>query len=125
MSLWDMLVYVAIIKATKMMSTNNFNSKDIGVINVIQEMKISNTSDGLVLSQLHERCDNSLVRTLYMKGICIFWEVLINLNKHALLDTCASYLHILVGHRVMVCLYIFVGDNTIRLLLSNGSTSKL
>ena len=32
-----------------MMSTNNFNSKDIGVVDVIQEMKISNTSDGLVL----------------------------------------------------------------------------
>ena len=49
MSLWDMLMYVAIIKATKMMSTNNFNSKDIGVVDVIQEMKISNTSDGLVI----------------------------------------------------------------------------
>ena len=48
MSLWNMLVYVAIIKATKMMSTNNFNSKDIGVIDVIHKMKISNTSDGLV-----------------------------------------------------------------------------
>ena len=125
MSLWHMLVYVAIIKATKMMSTNNFNSKDIGVINVIQEMKISNTSDGLVLSQLHERCDNSLVRIPYMKSICIFWEVFINLNNHALLDTCASYLYILVGHRIMVGLYIFVGDNTMSLLLSNGSTSKL
>ena len=29
---------------------NNFNSKDIGAIDVIQEMKISNISDGLVLS---------------------------------------------------------------------------
>ena len=45
---WDMLVYVAIIKATKMMSTNNLNSKDIGVVDVIQEMKISSTSNGLV-----------------------------------------------------------------------------
>ena len=48
MSLWDMLVYVAIIKATKMMLLNNFNSKDIGVVDVIPKMKISNTSDGLV-----------------------------------------------------------------------------
>ena len=48
MSLWDMLVYVAIIKATKMMLLNNFNSKDIGVVDVIHKMKISNTSDGLV-----------------------------------------------------------------------------
>ena len=45
---WDMLVYVAIIKAIKMMLTNNFNSKDIGVVDVIQEMKISSTSNGLV-----------------------------------------------------------------------------
>jgi len=45
---WDMLVYVAIIKTTKIMLTNNFNSKDIGVVDVIQEMKISSTSDGLV-----------------------------------------------------------------------------
>ena len=29
---------------------NNFNLKDIGAIDVIQEMKISNISDGLVLS---------------------------------------------------------------------------
>ena len=39
-----------------------------------------------------------------------FWEVFINLNKLALLDTCASYLYILVGQRVMVGLDIFVGD---------------
>ena len=48
MSLCDMLMYVAIIKATKMMSNNNFNSKDTSVVDVIQEMKISNTFDGLV-----------------------------------------------------------------------------
>ena len=48
MLLWDMLVYVAIIKATKMMLTDIFNSKDTGVLDVIQEMKISSTSDGLV-----------------------------------------------------------------------------
>ena len=39
-----------------------------------------------------------------------FWEVFINLNKQALLDTCASYLYILVGHRVMVGLDIFVEE---------------
>ena len=60
-----------------------------------------------------------------MKSICIFWEVYIYLNKHALLDIYASYLYILVGHKVMVGLYIFVGDNTIRQLLSNRSTSRL
>ena len=49
---------------------NNFNLKDIGAIDVIQEMKISNISDGLVLSQLHERCDINLVRTPYMKSVC-------------------------------------------------------
>ena len=32
------------------------------------------------------------------------------LNKHALLDTCVFYLYILVGHRVMVGLDIFVKD---------------
>ena len=62
----------------------------VSVADVIQEMKISNTSNRLVLSQSHEKCDNSLVRTPYAKSICILWEVFINLNKHALLDTCAS-----------------------------------
>ena len=38
MSLWDMLVYVAIIKTTKMMLTNEFNSKDVGVVDVILEI---------------------------------------------------------------------------------------
>ena len=47
----------------------------VSVVDVIQEMKISNTSNGLVLSQSYEKCDNSLVRTLYAKSICIFWEV--------------------------------------------------
>ena len=39
-----------------------------------------------------------------------FFEKSINLNGHALLDTRASYLYILVGHRVTVGLNIFVGD---------------
>ena len=34
----------------------------------------------------------------------------INLNRHALLDTCVFYLYILVGHRVMVGLDIFIKD---------------
>ena len=40
MSLWDMLVYVAIIKTTKMMLTNEFNSKDVGVVDMILGNKI-------------------------------------------------------------------------------------
>ena len=79
----------------------------VSVVDVIQEMKISNTSNGLVLSQSHEKCDDSLVRTPYAKSICIFGKS-INLNRHTLLDTYASYLYILVGHRVMVDLNIFV-----------------
>ena len=50
MSLWDMLMYVAIIKATEMMLTIKFNSKELGVVDVILEIKFSNTSNGLVLS---------------------------------------------------------------------------
>ena len=71
-----MLVYVAIIKATKMMLTIRFNSKDVGVIDVILEIKFSNTSDGLVLSQSHEKCDDSLVRTACVKSICVFGKSL-------------------------------------------------
>ena len=93
-----------------MMLTIKFNSKDVGVVDVILEIKFSNTSDGLVLSQSHERCDDSLMRTPYVIEHMCFWEVFINLNKLALLDTCASYLYILVGQRVMVGLDIFVGD---------------
>ena len=87
-------MYVAIIKATKMMLTIRFNSKDVGVIDVILEIKFSNTSDGLVLSQSYEKCDNSLVRTLYAKSICIFWEV----NKSK--QTC------IVGYLYLLFVYI-------------------
>ena len=76
MSLWDMLMYVAIIKATEMMLTIKFNSKDVGVVDVILEIKFSNTSNGLVLSQSHERCDDSLMRTPYAKSICVFGKSL-------------------------------------------------
>ena len=60
-----------------------------------------------------------------MRRAYVFFGKLINLNRHALLDTCASKLYILVGHKVMVGLYIFVGDKTMRQLLSNGSISRL
>ena len=43
-------------------------------VSVVDVMKISNTSNRVVLSQSHEKCDNSLVRTSYAKSICIFWE---------------------------------------------------
>ena len=76
MSLWDMLMYVAIIKATEMMLTIKFNSKELGVVDVILEIKFSNTSNGLVLSQSHERCDDSLMRTPYAKSICVFGKSL-------------------------------------------------
>ena len=68
-------MYVAIIKATEMMLTIKFNSKELGVVDVILEIKFSNTSYGLFLSQSHERCEDSLVRTPYIKSICILWEV--------------------------------------------------
>ena len=76
MSLWDMLMYVAIIKATEMMLTIKFNLKELGVVDVILEIKFSNTSNGLVLSQSHERCDDSLMRTPYAKSICVFGKSL-------------------------------------------------
>ena len=47
----------------------------VSVVDVIQVIKFSNTSDGLFLSQSHERCEDSLVRTPYIKSICILWEV--------------------------------------------------
>ena len=40
----------------------------VSVVDVIQETKISNTSNGLVLSQSHKKCDDSLMRTPYAKG---------------------------------------------------------
>ena len=71
-----MLVYVAIIKATEMMLTIKFNSKDVGVVDVILEIKFSNISNGLGLSQSHERCDDSIMRTPYAKSICLFGKSL-------------------------------------------------
>ena len=93
----------------------------LSVVDVMQEMKISNTYNGLVLSQSHEKCDYSPARTPYTKSIFIFGKS-INLNRHALLDTCASYLYILVGHKVMVGLYtsVIVGYLNLPLLPSFG-----
>ena len=59
-----------------MMLTIKFYSKDVGVIDVILEIKFSNTSHGLVLSQSHERCNDSLMRTLCVKSICVFGKSL-------------------------------------------------
>ena len=54
------------------------------------------------------------------RAYVFFGKSFINLNKHALLDTCASYLYILVGHRVMVGLNIFVWD-----IIPWGSCSQM
>ena len=69
----------------------------VSVVDVIQEMKISNTSNRLVLSQSHEKCDNSLVRTPYAKSVCLFWEV----NKSK--QTC------IVGYLCLLFVYIVKG----------------
>ena len=42
-----------VIKTTKEMFNNKFDMKDLGVADVILGIKISKTSDGLILSQLH------------------------------------------------------------------------
>ena len=42
-----------IIKTTKKMFNNKFEMKDLGVVDVILGIKISKTSDGLILSQSH------------------------------------------------------------------------
>ena len=61
-----------IIKATKRMLNSKFDMKDLGVADVILGVKITRTSDGLVLSQSHYikkvlekfgRYDDSLVKT--------------------------------------------------------------
>ena len=71
----------------------------VSVVNVIQEMKISNMSDGLV--SITWEMWHSLVRTPYAKSI-LFLESHINLNKHALLHTCAFYLYMLVGTKLIL-----------------------
>jgi hypothetical protein len=52
----DMLIMGSnnnIIKATKRTLNSKFDMKDLGVADVILEIKITRTSDGLVLSQSH------------------------------------------------------------------------
>ena len=52
----DMLIMGSnneVIKPTKKMFNNKFNMKDLGVADVILRIKISKTSDGLILSQSH------------------------------------------------------------------------
>ena len=52
----DMLIMGSnneVIKTTKKMLNNKFNMKDLGVADVILGIKISKTSDGLILSQSH------------------------------------------------------------------------
>ena len=52
----DMLIMGSnneVIKTTKKMFNNKFNMKDLGVSDVILGVKISKTSDGLILSQSH------------------------------------------------------------------------
>ncbi|CAL9006947.1 unnamed protein product [Prunus brigantina] len=73
----DMLIIgsnIGIIKSTKKMLTKNFDMKDLGVADVILGIKISRTSDGLVLSQSHyiekilakfSKYDTSPIRTPY------------------------------------------------------------
>ena len=52
----DMLIMGSnneVLKTTKKMFNNKFNMKDLGVADVILGIKISKTSDGLILSQSH------------------------------------------------------------------------
>ena len=45
------------------MLTSQFDMKYLGFANMIMGMKIFRKSEEFVLSQLHERCDDSLART--------------------------------------------------------------
>ena len=67
----------------------------VSVVDVIQEMKISNTSNRLVLSQSLEKCDDSLVRSPYAKSIRIFWEV--NKSKQACIVAYSCLLFVYIG----------------------------
>ena len=52
----DMLILgtnIEIIKSTKRMLSNSFDMKDLGVADVILEIKITRTPDGISLSQSH------------------------------------------------------------------------
>ena len=52
----DMLILgtnIEIIKSTKRMLSNNFDMNDLGVADIILEIKITRTPDGISLSQSH------------------------------------------------------------------------
>jgi len=52
----DMLILGSndhMIKSTKKILINKFNTKDLGIIDVILEIKISKTSNEIILSQSH------------------------------------------------------------------------
>ena len=48
----------------------------VSVVDVIQVIKFSNTSDGLFLSQSHERCEDSLVRTPLLRAYVFYGKSL-------------------------------------------------
>ena len=97
----------------------------VSVVDVIQEMKIYNTSNGLVLSQLHEKCDDSLVRTPYAKSIYIFWEVNKSKQTSIVGYLCLLFVYIGKAQSYDRSQHISWRHNTIRQLLSDGSISRL
>ena len=100
-------------------------SARVSVVDVIQEMKISNTSNRLVLSQSHEKCDDYLVRTPYAKSIWIFGEV--NKSKRTCIVEYSCLLFVYIGRAQSYSRsqHICWRHNTMRQLLSNGSISIL
>ena len=44
---------IEVIKSTKKMLSNNFDMKDLGIVDVILEIKITRTPDRINLSQSH------------------------------------------------------------------------
>ena len=48
----------------------------VSVVDVIQVIKFSNTFDELFLSQSHERCEDSLVRTPYVRAYVFYGKSL-------------------------------------------------
>ena len=97
----------------------------VSVVDVIQEMKISNTSNRLVLSQSHEKHDDSLVRTPYTKSTWIFWEV--NKSKQTCIVGYSCLLFVYIGRAQSYgrSQHICWRHNMLRQLLSNGSISRL
>jgi hypothetical protein len=79
----DMLILGSndhMIKSTKKILINKFNTKDLGIIDVILEIKISKTSNEIILSQSHYvekilekffKDDNSTVKTSIDISVCM------------------------------------------------------